>query len=99
MVRKILNVILIIYLFNTTGNSQVPDTVEVSFHKSIYLFFKEEVTFDVGSEDIIVTAAEKKLIVQSRIENFKETNMIVNSGEKFYMFIIRYVDDIEKNGL
>lgn len=96
IVSKFFNIILIINLFITTGYSQVPDTIEVSYHKSIYLFFKEEVTFDVGSEDIIVKSADKKLIVQSRIENFKETNMIVQSGEKFYMFIVRYSDDIKR---
>ena len=96
LVRKLSGLILIIYLLNTNGNSQVPDTVEVSFHKSIYLFFKDEVTFDPGSEDIIVTSADKVLIVQARIENFKETNMMVQSGDKYYMFIIRFVDDIER---
>lgn len=70
---------------------QVNDTVFLSFTKTAFLIFSQPVKDAViGSENVLVKISENKIILQAAVENFEETNLMVQTGGKYYMFIIHY---------
>ena len=86
------NIILILFiLFSLVLKSQeITDTIEVSYTKTAYLIFSEAPEIDKGSEDVIVRVFNNKVIIQAAVEGFEETNLFVQSGSNFYMFILKY---------
>lgn len=77
--------------------AQISDTIEVSYTKSAYLMFAgESVKYDCGSEDVLVRNSGSKLIIQSGVENFEETNLFVETESEVFMFIIVFKDNPSK---
>ena len=71
-------------------SQEITDTIEVSYTKTAYLIFPEAPEVDKGSEDVIIRVYQNKVIIQAAIEGFQETNLFVQSGSNFYMFILKY---------
>lgn len=87
-------IILLLFVFVALGiKAQIADTIIVDFTKSAYLVFdSEDVKFDCGSEDVIVRITGNKLILQAGVEDFESTNLFVESGGKYFVFIVAYGD-------
>lgn len=94
MMQKLILSILI--FFSSTLVAQITDTIEVSFTKSVYLIFPEATNYDRGSEDVLIKNPENKIIIQAAVENFEETNLFVQSGPEYYMFILKYSNNPKK---
>lgn len=93
MMKKTALLLILINLATLTrAQRDVPDTIGVSFTKSIYLMFDSEPKFDFGSEDLIVRRDENKLIIQAARENFEETNLFVQVGGDIFLFIVEYTE-------
>lgn len=86
---------LLVFLSSTLV-AQITDTIEVSFTKSVYLIFPEATNYDRGSEDVLIKNPENKIIIQAAVENFEETNLFVQSGPEYYMFILKYSENPRK---
>lgn len=82
--------LLFLFILSIGVKAQITDTIELSFTKSVYLIFPSPPQMDKGSEDILVKAFENKIIVQAAAEGFEETNLFVQSGPEYYMFILKY---------
>ena len=94
--RKIIVLILLI-IFGIMGKSQVNDTIFLSFSKTAFLIFSNSITdVVVGSEQVLVQEKENKIILQAAQEGFEETNLMVQTGNRYYMFIIKYSDSPKK---
>lgn len=74
--------------------SQISDTVQVGYTKSAYLIFdSENVKADIGNaEEVSLRITGNKVILQALVEQFEETNLLVEVDERIYMFIVRYND-------
>jgi hypothetical protein len=85
-------ILLILTLGVKTGysQSQVTDTIYVSLDHNMYLIFDEEVKPMKGNQEIEVIEQGNKIVVMAKIENFYETNLFVEMGDEYYMFIIKY---------
>ena len=82
---------ILFFLVAWGGFSQVNDTIYLSFTKSAFIIFSSDITDAViGSEQVLVQQKGNKIILQAAQENFDETNLMVQAGDKYYMFIIRY---------
>lgn len=81
---------LLLVVASTNIYAQVTDTIDVCFDKSCYLVFDSSVKFDFGSQGIIVRDAGNKIIIQAAEEDFPETNLLVQCGSEYFLFIIRY---------
>lgn len=90
------NFIILLLFVSGSLTAQITDTIEVAFTKSVYLIFPQETSFDKGSEDILIKNPENKIIIQAVEEGFEETNLFVQSGAEYYMFILRYSDAPKK---
>lgn len=87
---------ILFFFFSLKITAQVTDTIEVSFTKSVYLIFPEATNYDRGSEDVLIKNPENKIIIQAAVENFEETNLFVQSGPEYYMFILKYSTNPKK---
>lgn len=87
---------LIITIVVNITYSQYVDTIYVGFDKSSFLIFDDDCTFEQGSQDIIVKTPSKKVIIQAALEDFKETNLLVQCKNDFYLFLIRYKENPKK---
>jgi len=86
-------VLLLLSIFisiNIYSQSQIKDTIKVSFTKSVYLIFSNDIKTDFGSEEIFVKTEQNKITIQAGVENFEETNLLVHENDIYYMFIIKY---------
>lgn len=92
--KKIYFIILLI--ISGSVSAQITDTIEVGFTKSVYLIFPQEASFDKGSESVIIKIQDNKVIIQALEEGFEETNLFVQSGAEYYMFILRYSETPKK---
>ena len=89
--KKLLIFLTLIFTSWFVGVGQVNDTIFLSFTKTAFLIFSAPITDAVvGSEQVLVQEKENKLILQAGQENFEETNLMVQTGGKYYMFIIQY---------
>lgn len=95
MFKKIIYILIIIFS-PLIVKGQITDTIELSYTKSVYLIFSEEPKVDRGSEDVIVKVHENKVIIQAGVEGFQETNLFVQSGSEFFMFILKYTESPSK---
>lgn len=96
MPYKILTLITFITL-SFTSISQITDTISVGFTKSAYLIFPDSsFTYDIGSEDILIRRAGKKIIVQAALEGFEETNLLVEHKNQMFMYLIKYTANPKK---
>lgn len=92
------NLILGLFLILTAVNyGQAIDTIYVGFNKSAWLMFDDPVTFDAGSQDIIVRNPDTKIILQAGVEGFEETNLLVQCGNEMFIFIVRYAENPKQN--
>jgi len=75
--------------------------IYISFNKSIQLVFDSEIIdMDIGSspEDVIILPGneKRKLKVKAGLEGFEDTNLIVETRDGYYSFLVRYQADINK---
>jgi len=83
--------------FSSFGYGQIKDTIYVSLEKAAYLIFDGTTKVDVGAEEsVVVTNPENKVIVKGMAEDFLETNIMVQCGEEYFMFIVRYDESPKK---
>lgn len=90
---KIMNKLFFILCFwsiSSIAFSQYVDTIYVGFNKSAYLFFDAETKFDAGSLDIKVRNPDNKIIIQAMVEDFDETNLLIECNHEYYLFLVRY---------
>lgn len=71
------------------------DTIDVAYTKSSFLIFNEEPKYIPGSEDIIVQQIENKIIIQAATRDFDETNLMVQVGADYHLFLVRYNENVK----
>lgn len=87
---RILIVLNLLFIFSHS-NAQVPDTIEVAFDKSVLMVFYAKVDYWMaGSEEVMIRHDENKIELKAGVEKFYETNLIIQIGEKYYPYILRY---------
>lgn len=92
--KKILLIILS-WLVSTLAYCQTK--VEVSFDKTTYMIFDKVVDHvDVGSNEVAFKVEGSMLKLKADVENFYETNMLINVNGKTMMFLLAYNNDPEK---
>jgi len=89
---KLIIYALMILPFLCTAQQEKVDTIEVAYTKSSFLIFDSEPKYIPGSEDIIVQQIDNKLIIQAAVADFEETNLMVQVGADYFLFVIRYND-------
>lgn len=91
-------VLLLFLVLTKFAFTQVTDTIEVNFYRSVYLYFKEAPSLtDAGSEDLSVRLVDNKVILQVlNGEDFSETSLFVESQGIPYYFFIRYSENPKK---
>lgn len=89
MIRYILLKIFWIGCFNVTA--QEADTIDVAFDKSVLMVFYANVDYWMaGSDEVLVRKDNNKIELKANVEDFYETNLIVQIGDIFYPYILRY---------
>lgn len=93
--KILFTLLLISFIGFNTAKSQVTDTLYLAYKKPLMLLFDETPTFNSGSLDVLpqVNDGDNKLILRYAYEEeipFKETNLFVQSGNKYYVFIIKH---------
>lgn len=81
--------------------SQIQDTLGLPFNKALILIFDEQPSFELGVNHLSakVLPGDNKLVLRYAYDDmkpFEETNLFVQSGNKYYMFIIKY-EKVVKN--
>lgn len=96
--RIILTFVFLLSFGLVFSQNQITDTIRISYTKSAYLIFNDNISFfDKGSDDVLIRQEGNKLIIQSELEKgFKETNLFVQSGSEIYLFILSYVEKPKK---
>lgn len=72
---------------------QVTDTVDVAFNKTVILVFSSNITdAEPGSGEVMVIKSKdgKKLKLRAGIHHFKETNLLVETENGLFAFILKY---------
>ncbi|MFK7809982.1 MAG: DUF4138 domain-containing protein [Saprospiraceae bacterium] len=84
-------------LFSCIGFGQVTDTIDLSLDYNSYLIFNtEDVKFNYGSSSVKVTLSGNKLILEGLEEDFNSTNLLVETDNKLYIFILEYTEQPKK---
>lgn len=76
--------------------SQVSDTVDVAFNKTVILVFDNEIVdANPGSGDVLIqrTQDKLKLKIRANIYHFEETNLLIETTGGLYAYILRYNED------
>ncbi len=91
MRKGLITVMALVFGLNGIGQSGITDTIEVSLDFNVFLMFESnDISFNFASPDIKVSQSDNKLIVEGLLEDFYTTNMLVESDNKYYMFILKY---------
>jgi hypothetical protein len=87
--RLMLMTIVIFMAYSVMG--QVTDTVDLSLDFNSYIIFNtEDIKFNYGSSSVKVTLSGNKLILEGLEEEFNTTNLLVETDDKLYIFILQY---------
>lgn len=85
------------FMFINFANSQITDTIDVSYYKAVILHFDcDTVGYEVGSEKVSVRWPKEKLIIQAIKRDFEETNLYAQCNGKEYLFIVRYRENVKR---
>lgn len=84
---------ILFILFSTLTYGQITDTLRLPYKKALILVFDEQPTFENGWNGIVpdVKEGDNKLVLRYGYNeeiDFPETNLFVQSGKNFYMFIV-----------
>lgn len=95
--NKALGIIFLVLVTSFTAKSET-DTIEVSFNKTIHVFFDSKVKyFDVGSPDVLIDSATNMVKLKAAILNFPATNLTVLTENGYHHFILVYEENPEKH--
>ena len=91
-------VIFLILIFPFVLLSQENEVIEISFNKTVHLFFHSNIEYtDVGSPHVLISHTNNILKLAAKKENFEETNLTVMTKEgRVYSYILKYKKDISK---
>lgn len=94
--NKLLLILMLVISCN--GISQITDTVQVGFYKSVYLIFSDEPeVIDAGSEHLSVRTNGNKVILQIlNADDWEQTSLFVENNGVAYVFIIDYNDNMKR---
>jgi conjugative transposon TraN protein len=83
-------------LIPSTSYCQKVIPVELTFNKTVHLFFPDDVTyFDIGSDDVLGESKKTILKIAPKIEDFGETNLtVITANNICYTFLLKYSKDI-----
>jgi conjugative transposon TraN protein len=83
-------------LIPSTSYCQKVIPVELTFNKTVHLFFPDDVTyFDIGSDDVLGESKKTILKIAPKIEDFGETNLtVITANNVCYTFLLKYSKDI-----
>lgn len=95
--NRVVFLLFMVFMFGN-GYSQVTDTIEVGFYKSVYLIFSDEPeVIDAGSEHLSVRTNGNKVILQIlNGDDWEQTSLFVENNGMAYVFIINYNDNMKK---
>lgn len=96
IVLQSLNFLLLIPL-NFYAFSQKIDTLPLTYHKTVHVFFPENITYyDIGINEILAVSNENMLKLAPKYNSFEETNLtIITKNNKCYSFILNYKPEID----
>ena len=92
------NVFLLLFFFSTNAFGQKVVPVELTFNKTVHLFFPAQVSYyDIGSSDVLIESKSDIVKLASKISDFEETNLTVITVDNIcYSYLLRYNKDISR---
>jgi len=78
------------------GIGQIPvDTIEISYNKTAFLIFNGNPTYMTASDMINIDTVGNKLAIYPEYRDpFEETNLLVQVGSNYHLFIVRYNENV-----
>ena len=84
-------VFLLLVISGSGLKAQVPDTIDVGLDYAVMMVFYAGVDdWLCGSEEVSVAKIDNKITLQAKVEDFYQTNLIVQIEDKYMAYILRY---------